>query len=131
MEDGRIVNEMVMQFCRKGFRDHLTGIATRWGTYSLTAISVFTVLFTGIQAPAYFLKIDFGDPRLYLGTIIGSLLVALFWTVREYLNDFPAGSENESRAARRIAQLQRARWEHRLTAHSGEFGRPFRLKAAT
>lgn len=114
VEDGIVRHELVMRFTRKGVWDHARGLLARWRAFSFTAIAIFGVLWTGIEAPAYLLKADLRDARFYIGAIFVSLVGAAIWTARSYVHDCPAGFEHESLSARRIAQLQRERWEHRL-----------------
>lgn len=113
MSDGIVANKLVVKFTRKSFFDHVVGVAHKWRTFLLTAVAIFGVWMTA-EAPAYFLDAALRDGSFYLGGVTISLAGALFWTIRAYLRDCPVGLEHESPNARRIAQVQRARWEYRL-----------------
>lgn len=114
MESGSVTNELVAHFTRKSLLDHVRELVARWRVFSLTALAVFGVLWTGLEAPAYFLRADLRGARFYVGAIVASLLCAGFWIIRTYLRDCPPGLEQESARARRIAQVQRSRWEYGL-----------------
>lgn len=114
MEDGLVANELVARFTHKSLWDHLCSLAVKWPLFSLTSLAVFGVLWTLLEAPAYLLETNFRGARFYIGAIVASLLCGAFWTVRSYLRGCPEGIERESTQARRIAQVQGARWEYRL-----------------
>ncbi|MRS13274.1 MAG: hypothetical protein EG823_09465 [Actinobacteria bacterium] len=112
--DGRIHNNLTMTFTRKSVGEHVLGLLRRWHSLLLTALAIFGVIWTMFEAPAYLLDADLRGARFYFGAVLASLLASVMWTVRQYLNDWPEGFEHESKAAKRIAHLQRTRWEHRL-----------------
>ena len=113
-DDGLLTNELVAHFSKKSLLDHARAIFARWQLFCITAVSVFAALDAVLEAPSFFLEAQLRGGRFFLGVVIASILCACFWTVRAYLNDCPVGLEKESAKARRIAQLQRARWEYRL-----------------
>lgn len=114
--DTRLENELLVVFTRKSVWDHVLGVLSRWHTLLLTALGIFGVIWTMFEAPAYLLESDLSDSRFYVGALLASVFGAIVWTIREYTHDCPPGFEHESLGARRIAQLQRTRWEHRLAA---------------
>jgi len=107
-------NELFMSFICKSFWDHVRGFASLWRTFLLTALGVFGVIWTCFEAPSYFLHANLSGGSFYVGAIAASIIVAGGWTAREYLHVCPPGFERESKAAQRIAHLQRPRWEHAL-----------------
>lgn len=114
MDNGLVTNELKLVFTKKGIFDHAKGIVAKWRQWSLTAVAIFGVLTASFEAFAYFFDADLRSVRLYIAAIFLSLFGALFRTIYSYIHDCPGGFERESVAAKRIAQMQRPRWEHDL-----------------
>ena len=114
LDEGVLSNQLVAHFSRKTVLDHAKGLLRHWQLFAATAVSIFVALYAVLEAPSFFLETDLRGARFFYGSIIASVFCAGLWTVRTYLNDCPAGLEKESAKARRIAQVQRARWEYRL-----------------
>lgn len=112
MEDDRPVSsEGVLPFTRKSVFDHVGGVLGRWRVMLLTALAVFGVMWTMAESASYFLRVDLSGSDRLVTVLIFSLIAALVWAVYQYVGDAPRGMEHESPVARRLAQLQPAKWE--------------------
>ena len=105
---------VVAHFTYKGMMDHARALATHWRFFVLTAIGIYGALWTVFEAPAFLAGANLRNRGFYLSTFVVAVVGAFVWTIRNYVRDCPPGFEHESRAAQRIAQVQRPRWEHRL-----------------
>jgi hypothetical protein len=110
----QVESQTVVRTSHKTLLEHLAGVARHWLQFVLTAFAVFGALWTMADTGSYFLSANFADVRFYVVAVGFSLVVAGAWTIRAYLNDSPPGFELESPKARRIAHLQRSRWEFAL-----------------
>jgi hypothetical protein len=114
-EDGGIVSsETHMGFSYKTGWEHVRCVLARWRSLLLTALAVFGGVWTIVEVSAYFLDIDLRGPLLYAVAAVAALASAVGRTIYAYLHGCPDGLEEESAAARRIAQIQRPQWEFRL-----------------
>lgn len=114
--DGVISNQSEMQLSRKTLWDHIGGIAVRWPQFVVAFVAVFGVFWTVTETATYFVNADFRGFRFYAVVVGFSFVAAACWVYRLYVNAYPPGFDTESPRARRIAQLQRTKWEF-LLAH--------------
>jgi len=78
------------------------------------AVAVFGVIMTALGAAAYFLDASLSGWIPFATVVVLAVPVAFARSVHSYVNACPAGLEGESTASRRIAQIQRPKWEFRL-----------------
>jgi len=101
-------------FTCKTAADHLRGFFAR----PIAAIATFAAVFGGFWTiyEATISSIGIAPNRLlpYLGFVTISLGVAILVRGYQYINEIPDGLENVNKSARRIAHLQRPRWEFRF-----------------
>ena len=108
-------SRMLTHFSRKTFRDHIRACLRQFWMSFILVVCVVLGGYWGIaECIAYFLKVDLtGGVFFLLGAIIAVASGSLV-TVRRYLATSPEGFEHESQVARRIALVQRPKWEFRL-----------------
>ena len=114
MNSGIDENALTITFTKKTIFDHIRGVTAKWKKLLIAVITIFGVLTAGIEAFAYFYNAELHDIRLFFFSILFALFGSSIGTIYSYLYDCPEGFENESVTSKRIAQMQRARWEHLL-----------------
>jgi len=101
-------------FSKKSLLIHLRDFfLPLWPIFTIT-IAIFGVLWTFSEA-----IIQFTDSlplgwRSLLILLVSSFLLALFWNLYRYLNRLPMGFEQVSKHSKRIAHLQKSKWEFLL-----------------
>lgn len=113
--DGLVQSEGVIGFTKKSLFDHLRGVACRWRSILRTALAVFGVVWTMAESVSYFIKADLSGTGRFFTVLVFSVISAVALAVYTYIADAPPGLEQESVKAKRIAQIQRTRWEAELT----------------
>jgi len=78
------------------------------------AVAVFGVIMTALGAASYFLDFSLSGWIAFATAVVLAVAVAFARSVHSYVNACPAGLEGESTTSRRIAQIQRPKWECRL-----------------
>lgn len=107
----RSTHSGVFQFSYKTWWDHVRGVFSQPLRLLAVTVAVFGTLWTIGEASIQFLELN---PRGWTSYFIlcgFSLVAGLTWQVYRYINICPDGLEATSRRARRIAHLQRPKWE--------------------
>ncbi len=112
--DGPNSSQSVFHFCYKTSIDHARALLRFWKPWVSVAVAVFSCLWLILQVPIHFLELEIGGWPLYIIMVLASLTSASIWVLHHYINSAPHGFEKESKAAKRIAQIQRPKWEFRL-----------------
>jgi len=113
-DTGIVSTETRMQFSHKSLWDHAVCVLAHWPSLLLTALAVFGALWTVVAASSYFLDVSLRGWGLFAITIALALSSASCRAIYAYHHGCPEGLEDESSAARRIAQIQRPKWEFHL-----------------
>jgi hypothetical protein len=106
--------EVVFRFPYKSALDHACSLLSSWRHLVCVAAVAFGALWAIWAASSYFLGLQLRGWVPYAAMVAASLITGLAWIIYRYVNSVPAGFERESRAAQRIAHLQRPKWEFRL-----------------
>jgi hypothetical protein len=77
----------------------------------LIALSIFATVWSMYQAADYYYKLDWKNPRVYVGLCIFAVVAAIAWEIRAYINKCPEGLESVPPRIRRIAHLKPTKWE--------------------
>ena len=109
-----VKSETKGSFSYKSFADHGRDIFARWPSLLLTIFFVFGALWTIVESTSYFFKINLDGWLSFVLALLLAITSAIGHSIYLYFRNCPAGLENESPVARRIAQIQRPKWEYRL-----------------
>jgi len=101
-------------FSYKSIYDHFRCLLKYWKRWIKYVIAIFTTLLAIIEAPVLFLKYDHPGWIIFIAIIAASLFYASLNILYVYIKSFPEGLENESKEVKKIAQIQRPKWEYRL-----------------
>lgn len=111
-------SRMLTHFARKTLRDHLrAGFRQFWMGFVLVVCGVFGGYWGIAEGIAYFLKMDLTGGVFFGLGALAAIASGSFVTIRRYLATSPEGFEHESQAARRIALIQKPKWEFRLARY--------------
>jgi len=108
-------SQTMLHFSYKSIWEHAHCLIGYWWYFILAALAVFTALWTIVGASNYFYGISLTGWHFSAATVCVSCVLAFLRTIQVYLKGCPEGLESESAAAKRIAQIQRPKWEFRLT----------------
>ncbi|NQT20907.1 MAG: hypothetical protein HQ592_14465 [Planctomycetes bacterium] len=104
----------VFHFSHKTWWHHVRGVFGRPLELLGAITAIFGTLWTVGEASIQLLEFNPRGWYSYLALFASSLFGAIAWQVYRYVNLCPPGLEGTSRKARRIAHLQRPKWEFAL-----------------
>jgi hypothetical protein len=106
--------EVTGRFSYKNWREHAKCILAHWPAMLLTSAAVFGTVWGLVEASSYLAGKNLQGRLSYLLAVVVAVASAVGRSVFVYIHDCPEGLENESSRARRIAQIQRPKWEYAL-----------------
>jgi|GEM_PF-1590733 len=112
--DGKKSFSATFAFSYKSKQDHLRCLSRLWRTWLLSNLAAFGAFWTVAEATTAFLDIQLKGWSYYATLIVLSIVISTAWTLYQYISSVPDGFESESQEARRIATIQRPKWEFQL-----------------
>ena len=95
--------------------NHIESLTVYWKRWTISFFSLFGILWSAVEASSFFLAFNPRGSIYYGFLLLTSFCAATVYVIYFYMNDSPEGLQDESATAKRIAQLQRPKWEFHLT----------------